>query len=203
MRSLVAAISLLMTLTGCGALGVVSDAAEPLDAYTLSPLPGGGRGQGSGAHLVVPVPAASGAIATDRILVMPNRLQAEYLPEARWIDPAPTLVQSLVVQSLQNSRAFRLVGRDDAGLLPDATLVLDLTDFQAEPAAVPAGVWTVRVGLVASLVRDEDRSVAATRRFEASVQASGDTNLAVVAAFDAAMREVLGQLVGWTRRTAG
>ncbi len=154
-------------------------------------------------HLVVPAPQASGAIATERILVMPNRLQAEYLPKARWIDPAPTLVQSLVVQSLQNTRAFRLVGRDDAGLLPDATLLLDITDFQAEPATTEGGVWTVRVGLVATVVRDEDRSVAGTRRFEATAAASSDAALALVAAFDAAMREVLGQLAGWTRQTAG
>ena len=119
-------VVILAGLSGCGTLSAVSDATESLDAFTLSPAQQtaavGGR-----LHIVVPPPTAGGAIATDRILVKPNRLQAAYLPGGRWVDPAPILIQSLVVASLQNSGGFRLVGRDDAGLSPDLTLLLDLT----------------------------------------------------------------------------
>ena len=115
-------------IPGCSALTAVSGAAESLDIYTLTPArPAPVRSNGR--HVVVTPATASGALMTDRILVKPNRLQAEYLPGGRWSDAAPVLVQSLVVASLQNSGAFRLVGRDDAGLMPDFTLLADLREL--------------------------------------------------------------------------
>jgi cholesterol transport system auxiliary component len=201
MRSFLIATCLTASLAGCGALTAVSDASKPLNAYTLAPLAPAGARTGQG-HLVVPVPSASGAIATDRILVKPNRLQAEYLPDGRWVDPAPVLVQSLLVSSLQGSGRFRLVGRDDAGLIPDLSLLVDLTDFQAETPSVAGQPWTVRVGMVASVVREEDRSIAASRRFDSVVQATSDAPIAIVAAFDAATTQVLAQVREWVQAQA-
>ncbi len=192
---------MLLPLGGCSAVSAVSGAATPLDAYTLSPLPAAADARQTGRHLVVEVATASGAIATDRILIKPNTLQAQYLPGGRWVDPAPVLIQSLLVASLQNQGGFRRVGRDGAGLLPDFTLLTDLREFQVEPArgAVPQ---QVRVAAVLTLVRESDRSLAASRRVEATAPVSADTTLAQVAAFDAAMRQVLGDAVAWTLRTA-
>ncbi len=193
-------VVILAGLSGCGTLSAVSDATESLDAFTLSPAQQtaavGGR-----LHIVVPPPTAGGAIATDRILVKPNRLQAAYLPGGRWVDPAPILIQSLVVASLQNSGGFRLVGRDDAGLSPDLTLLLDLTQFQAEAPAIEGAPWTVRVALSATLVDEQDRSIAATRRFEATSDAPGDGTIVIVSAFETATRQVLGELTGWVVRS--
>jgi cholesterol transport system auxiliary component len=134
--------------------------------------------------------------------VKPNRLQAEYLPHGRWVDPAPVLVQSLLVSSLQGSGRFRLVGRDNAGLIPDLSLLVDLTDFQAETPSVAGQPWTVRVGMVASVVREEDRSIAASRRFDSVVQATSDAPIAIVAAFDAATTQVLAQVREWVQAQA-
>jgi len=186
-------------LSGCGAISAVSDASAPLDAFTLSPARPAQVRSGTG-HLVVQPSASTGAIATDRILIKPTPLQAEYLPEARWIDPAPVLMQSLMVASLQSSAAFRLVSRDDAGLNPDFVLLTDLTDFQAEAAAPGSAAWTIRVGLTVTVVRDEDRSIVASRRFDATATApAGDTGLVVVA-FDRATGEVLREAVAWIVR---
>ena len=196
-RSLLAATLALATLAGCSALTAVSDASAPLDAFTLSPVrPSAVRSIGQ--HIVVQPAAASGALATDRILLKPNRLQAEYLPAGRWVDPAPVLVQSLVVASLQNSGGFRLVGRDDAGLVPDFTLLMDLSDFQAEAPPVSATPWQVRVGLTATLIRESDRTIVASRRFEQSAAASSDSTLALVTAFDTSLAQVLRGMVIWT-----
>jgi cholesterol transport system auxiliary component len=174
----------------------VSDASAPLDAFTLSPVtgsnPSGGR-----QHIVVPAATSSGALATDRILIKPNRLQAAYLPDGRWVDPAPVLLQNLAIASLQSGGGFRLVSRDDGGLAPDLTLLLDLSDFQAEAPATSDAAWTVRVALIASLVREDDRSIAASRRFEATSAPAGDSALAIVSAFDTATQQVLRQLVAW------
>jgi cholesterol transport system auxiliary component len=184
-------------IPGCSALTAVSGAAESLDIYTLTPArPAPVRSNGR--HVVVTPATASGALMTDRILVKPNRLQAEYLPGGRWSDAAPVLVQSLVVASLQNSGAFRLVGRDDAGLMPDFTLLADLREFQAEAPTGADGVWTVRIGIAMTLVDEVDRRVLANRTFVQTAPAQSDQTLTLVNAFDAAMMQALQQIAGWT-----
>lgn len=190
-------------LAGCSPLSSLSAASTPLDAYTLTPLAGEARFSGS-RHLVVELPTGSGAIINDRILVRPNRLQAAFLPDGRWVDPAPQLLQTLLVQSLQTSGAFRLVGRQALGLFPDYTLLTEIRDFHAEPLP-PGGAAShrVRVGLVLSLVRESDRRVVATRRFDAATDASNDATMTLVTAFDAATGAVLREAVAWVAGTAG
>ena len=190
-------ITMLALLAGCG---IFNKAAETLDAYTLSPLAGDGDAQGATRHLVVELPTSSGALATDRILIKPNRLQAEYLPAGRWVDATPVLVQTLLVASLQNSGAFRLVGRDGAGLSPDYQLLIEVNDFQAEAPVDGVDATPVRVSLTMTLVRDEDGSLIATRRFEHSAVASSSETLALVSAFDQATQKVLSDTVAWIVR---
>jgi len=194
-----AALFLTVTLAGCGALSAVSDATEPLDAFTLSSVRPAVAGSGA-SHIVVPAAAASGAIATDRILIKPTPVQAAYLPAARWVDPAPVLIQSLLVGSLQSSAGFRLVSRDDAGLQPDFVVLLDLIQFQADAPAEGESAWTIRVGLTVTVIRDEDRSIVASRRFDATSNASGQEVGPVVAAFDAATTQVLREATAWIVR---
>lgn len=184
----------LTVLSGCGTL---SKATENLDAYTLSALPGRGDGRGSNGHLVVELPTSNGALATDRILIKPNALQAEYLPKGRWVDATPLLLQGLLVSSLQNSSAFRLVGRDSAGLVPDYRLLVEVNDFQAEIPTTDVPATPVRVGLTMTLVRDGDGSLLASRRFDQTALATSTETLAVVAAFDEATRKVLSEAVMW------
>lgn len=192
---------LLFALTFLTACGTFGKATAPLDAYTLSPLPVTSGGASS-RHLVVELPTASGAVTTDRILIKPNALQAEYLPKGRWVDPAPELLQTLLVASLQNSGAYRLVGRDGAGLTPDYVLLVEVNAFQAEAPAVDTLGTLVRVALTLSLVREEDQSLIATRRFEQTSVATDSDTLTVVAAFDAATKQVLAGAVSWVTKTA-
>ena len=186
---------LLTLLAACGAIG---KAQTPLDAYTLSPLAVSQVQSGSSRHLVVDLPTSSGALATDRILIKPSPLQAGYLPKGRWVDPAPVLIQSLLVASLQNSGAFRLVGRDDAGLTPDFVLLVEVNDFQAETPAPEQIQTPVRVGLTLTVLDVADGSLVATRRFDATSLAASSKTLDLVSAFDAATKAVLANGVAWT-----
>ncbi len=192
------ALILLALLASCGVIG---KAAAPLDAYTLQPLPIA-AGAASARHLVVELPTASGALATDRILIKPNPLQAQYLPKGRWVDPAPQLMQTLLVGSLQNASGFRLVGRDGAGLVPDYVLLVELTAFQAEIPLPDQAEPLIRIGLTLTLLREADRTLLATRRFEQTSLAANTQTQTVVAAFDAATQLVLGEAVAWVRSTA-
>lgn len=188
----IAAVTL---LAGCSAL---NKAAVPLDAYRLTPLAFEAQAQTSARHLVVELPTSGGALATDRILILPNPLQAEYLPKARWVDPAPVMVQTLLVASLQGTGAFRRVGRDGAGLTPDYVLLVELAAFQAEAPAPGVSATQVRVAVTATLVREEDGRLIAARRFDQTAMAPSSATLDLVAAFDVATRAMLAGVVDWT-----
>lgn len=187
---------------GCAAVSALSSASQALDAYSLTPVNYAAQGRGA-RHLVVEAPTASGAIATDRILVTPNPLQAAYLPGARWVDGAPALVQTLFVQSLQSSGAFRLVSRAPGGLYPDYTLLTEIRAFQAEPGTEGGPAYRVRVALTLTLVREADGIPIASRNVEARAGAGSDQPLAIAGAFDAAMGQVLRESVGWIGASIG
>ncbi len=192
----------LTLLSGCSALNALSSAGAPMDAYTLSPVAVPDAPLGGGRHLVVELPTSGGAVASDRILIKPLPFQAEYLPDGRWSEPAPALVQTLLVASLQNTGGFRLVGRTGAGLMPDYTLMNEVQEFHAEPQGTEPAPLTVRVSLMATLIRESDRSIVAARRFSANATAPANDTATLVRAFDAAMRPVLEGVVAWTRAQA-
>lgn len=191
----------LAALSSCGALSAVSTASDPLDTYTLSPLSPGGQRQGGSGHIVVELPTAGGALATDRILIRPTTLQAQYLSDGRWSDPVPALVQTLLVGSLLNRADFRLVSRVGAGLLPDYTAMTEIQAFEAVliPSATDPETETaqVHITLHMTLIRESDRAIHATRQISASAAATSDSTLALVASFDAAMQVVLAETVNW------
>ena len=202
MAPLRAALLSLALLSGCGALGAVSDASAPLDAYTLTPYAPGGIPATGRRHLVVELPTSGGALATDRILIKPVPLQAQYLPDGRWSEPTPALLQSLLVASFQNAGGFRLVGRTGAGLMPDYTLMTEIQSFQAEPAGPGPKPLIIRVALRLTVIRESDRQIIAARSFAASANVALADTAAVVAGFDSALQSVLSDVVRWTAAEA-
>lgn len=186
-------------LPGCGALSAVSTASDPLDTYTLSPLQGVPSQSGGRGHLVVELPTSGGELATDRILIKVSPRQAEYLPGARWSEPAPAMVQTLLVRSLLSHGGLRLISRDGAGLNPDFTLMTEILAFQAELSGVPPGSARVHVSVQLTLIRESDRAIAGTQRFDSVAEVPTDTTAALVAGLDGAMQTVLSEAVTWVR----
>jgi cholesterol transport system auxiliary component len=193
----------LPVLSACGAVSSLSAAGEELDAYTLSPATSLETAAAGGRHLVVELPTAPGALATDRILIKPLPYQAQYLPGSRWSEPTPALVQTLLVASLQNLGGFRLVSRTGAGLMPDHTLMTEVQEFQAEPVATGSGQVTVRVGMMMTIIRESDRRIVASRRFAGAEVVASDAVLDIVGGFDRVVQRVLGEAVVWTVQQAG
>jgi cholesterol transport system auxiliary component len=187
------------SLSGCGALSSLSKAGAELDAYTLSPAVGSGTSQRGRGHLIVELPTSAGALATDRILIKPVPYQAQYLPGGRWIEPAPALIQTLLVASFQNVGGFDLVGRTANGLNPDYTLMTEVMDFQVEPSGLEAE-FVVRITLMTTLIRESDRRIVASRRFSTFETAASDDTQVLVSTFDRALQRVLAEIVGWTPR---
>lgn len=201
MRWIAAALVIALSpLSGCGAISSLSKAGAELDAYTLTPARATGSPAGGSGHLIVELPSTAGAVATDRILIKPVPYQAQYLPDGRWSEPAPALLQTLLVASFQNLGGFGLVGRTANGLNPDYTLMTELQDFQVEPAGPERDQFVIRISMMMTLIRESDRRIVSARRFSTTTTVASDDTRTLVSAFDSALQGVLQDIVAWTVR---
>jgi cholesterol transport system auxiliary component len=146
-------------------------------------------------QLVVEEPTAPNAINTDRMAIRPSSLQVQYLPGVKWTDRAPALVQTLMVESFENSGRIVGVGRRAIGLTGDYVLSSELREFEA--VADGAGTTNVVVRLVLKLVRQSSGSIIASQTVSQSVQSASDQPADIVVAFDAALGKVLKRTVQW------
>ncbi|MDZ7710638.1 MAG: ABC-type transport auxiliary lipoprotein family protein [Roseovarius sp.] len=190
-------------LSGCGALSSLSDATTPLQAYNLRAPTNTPAVQGSlRRDLVIETPTTGGALDTDRILIRPDPFQAAYLPNARWTDTAPVLLQNLMLRSFEDAGALRYVGRRPIGGTADYLLVSELTDFQAELGPDGEAV-TTRVRLTARLVRESDAQILGSRTIQTTAPAASTEPASVVAGFNEATSAALQDLTIWALRRMG
>ncbi len=150
------------------------------------------------AQLLVETPTASASLRSSRIAIKMQPTKLDYLADSEWTDLATNLLQTLLVESFDNSRRIDGVARQGSGLRTDFLLKSDLREFHAEMyKGAPA---RIRIRLQARLVRWNDRDIVASRNFEASEPLASDNNDAIVTGFDAALAGVLKQVVEWSLR---
>jgi cholesterol transport system auxiliary component len=150
-------------------------------------------------QLIVEVPTAAASLDTTRISLQRSTWEYEYYASANWTDRAPTLVQTLIIESFENSGRIIAVGRESLGLRADYVLKTELREFQAlylDPA--PGAPPEIFVRVVAKLVRMPERTIVGSEPFEARITAKKDALDAIVDAFDEALGKVLKRLVIWT-----
>jgi cholesterol transport system auxiliary component len=151
-------------------------------------------------QLVVEEPIAAGGLDTDRIALRSSPTVLDYFARARWTERAPRMVQTLLVESFENSKHIVAVGRKAIGLRSDYNLKSELREFQAEYTG--DGPPRVRVRLNVKLVQQPRRNIVASHNIEAVADANGTAMPDVIDAFDRALGKVLRQAVQWTL-TAG
>lgn len=195
---LLAAGSAVLPLSACG--GILPQ-APPSNLYTLSPkttfvdsLPRVSW------QLVVEEPYAAGGLDTHRIAIMTNPYEVKYYAEARWAERAPRMVQTLLIESFENTGKITAVGRQSVGLRSDFNLKSELREFQAELSGSDP-VPTVRVAINAKLIVQPRQEIIASANFEEKRRAKGASVLDVVEAFDEALGRVLRETVQWSLLT--
>lgn len=150
-------------------------------------------------QLLVEPPAAAAGLDSLRIPLQSTALKLDYYADAAWTDRAPRMVQTLIVESFENSGRIVSVGRESIGLRANYILKTELREFQAE--YVENGLDqppTIRVRINAKLVEIPRRAIIAGDNFEASTVVSDNRLDAIVIAFDDALGKVLKRLVEWT-----
>lgn len=200
----IAVAALLPALAACGAVSALSDATTPMEVIVLeapSDLPLR-QGRPLPRDIIVEEPTAGGALNTDRIMIQPGALQAQYLPDVRWSDPAPVMLQTLMLRSLDQTAAFQYVGRRPLGPGGDFAILTEIVDFQAELS--PDGESAeVSVRIIVRIVRERGADVVATRTFAAREGAVTLDDLDLARAFDAATGRVLSDFTVWALSTLG
>lgn len=191
----IALMGAVSALGGCSALAALNSAAQPLDTYDLAPVTGAKTGRRTSRTLLVARPEASAAIASDRIMVKPDAVSITYLPDARWTEELPLVMQSLLVRSISGTGRLGYVGRSDGGPVPDTALLVRMDAFHVEVSA--GGAMQVVVDIALTLINDRDQRVIATRTFAQSAPTSSDSPAAIVAAFQSVLDVTLPVMADW------
>lgn len=195
-RLLVLAVPL--ALAGCGS--VLNGGALPPQLYTLTAVPSADLPQGlptTKGQLLVEVPAAPGGLDTERIALMRTATTVDYFANAAWTDRAPVMVQSLLVETFENTRKIGAIGREGVALRADYVLKPELREFTAVYSGA-SDAPTIRVRMGLKLVRMSDRQIVDQRSVEAEERATQNSVGAVVDAFDAALHRAMRDAVAGT-----
>ncbi|HEX9461226.1 MAG TPA: ABC-type transport auxiliary lipoprotein family protein [Alphaproteobacteria bacterium] len=153
-------------------------------------------------QMIVERPVAAAGLNTQKIALQRTAVTVDYFARAAWTDTAPQLVQTLLIQSFENTGKIRAVTRESTQLRPDYVLQTELREFQAEyEGAGQAPV--VRVRLNAKMIRLPDRIIIGNQTVERTVPAAKPDMENIVLAFDEALGKVMKQIVEWTLVTPG
>jgi cholesterol transport system auxiliary component len=148
------------------------------------------------AQLLVDAPTASAAVDRRRIALSRSPISLDYFADAEWADALSALVQTMLANSFENSRAITAIN-GSLGLRADFILGTEIRHFEAQYGAGegPPRVW---VSIAAKLVAMPEREVVAQALFERQVPASGNDLPSIITAFDQALGAVATRIVVWT-----
>ena len=133
-------------------------------------------------------PRAPLSLDTDRIAVTTPGHGFDHLAGARWSDPAPQLLQSLLVAALAGDAHFAAAVAAPSRVATDYSIDVGLTAFEARYADTDAAP-TVVVAFTVNLLDGPGGRRIATFPVEASAVAARNDRTAVVAAFEQAATE--------------
>lgn len=184
------ALASVVLVSACST-GSLFDSDTPVPtSYVLAPAPAA-----SPNTTVIPVdisvsrPDLAPGLDSDRIAVLRGRL-LDYYRGVRWGSRTIELIQTLVVDSLEDQKLFRSVTAEQARVAGDYVLDLQVRDFQAEYAD-GADRPVIHVALIGRLIRVIDRELVATVSSQARAEAQEERMSAVTAAFERASHQAI------------
>ncbi|HEY0107734.1 MAG TPA: ABC-type transport auxiliary lipoprotein family protein [Rhizomicrobium sp.] len=193
-RAILAAGLSSVALSACSSL-IGPPVAPPLYLLKPPPLPPSG-----GAHvpwqMSVVLPEAPDSLDTSRIALVQAGGTMDYYADAVWQDRLSLLVQSALIEAFESGGRIGAVGRDTEGFKSDYLLETDIRDFQAHydaPDAVPTAV----VRIAAKMVDAHTRTITLALVADSTVPAGANSVPAAVAALNAALANVLREIVDW------
>ena len=175
----------LALLGGCGGGGT------PL-TFDLAALPGQARAGSAARSIVVSEPVGLQPMEADRIIVREPGGSLSFLGGGQWADRLPRLIQTRVIQSLENTGRLRSVSRPGDKVPSDYQLVSEIREFD-----INSGTGEAVVDLSAKLIAEGSGRVVNARVFTARVPVQKVDPQSAAAGLDAALGQVLADLVRW------
>ncbi len=189
MRQTVPALALVALLAAF--LGGCGGGAAPL-TFDLAALPPAGRSVQAGRAIVVAEPVGIQPFESDRIIVREAGGSLSFLGGGQWADRLPRLIQTRLIQSLENSGRLRSVSRPNDKVASDHQLISEIRAFD-----IAAGSKEAVVDLSAKLIAEGTGRVVAARIFTARVPVAAVDAGSGATALDAALATVLADMVRW------
>ena len=175
-----------LLLAGCG--------GSQLASFDLAAAPAAKMRAGSiRGVLAVAEPVADGPLDSERIVIRTGPDQLAYLAGAKWAGSLPSLLQSKIIASFENARLVKSVVRP--GGASDYSLHVDVRRFEVDVVDNLA-----RIELSARIVSDRTGRPIAAKIFTATAPAERTADGKAAEALDAALANVLRQMVSWTAR---
>ena len=179
----------LLTLTGCSG-GFFETKLPVPTTYVLAPATQAGNSAPlANVDLAIGMPSPAPGLDTERVAALYDSRRLDYYRDVQWGATAAGVVQSVLTASMQNQQLFRSVTTEQARISATHLLDLQLRDFQAEYTG-GGTVPTIRVTVVASLIRLKDRKLLASIPATAAVAAAENRMSSVIAAFESAAQQV-------------
>jgi cholesterol transport system auxiliary component len=186
-----AALAVCLLVAGClGGLknGVPAPVNYRISAPRLAP------GELLAADVLVAVAATAPGLDGTGIAGRWPGSRIDYLADARWPVRTPALIESALIEALQDSGRLRSVQGDFGRFRTTHTLTLEVRRFEADYTGGEPPV--ARVALAVTLGRQSDRSVLVAFTVEAEERAAENRVSAVVAALDAAFQRAANEVAG-------
>ncbi len=130
---------------------------------------------------------------SDRIVVRPTSDTVATLRGAQWAERLPRLLQTRLLQSFENARLLRFVGRPDGRFVAQFSLNTEIRRFDVD---LSQGEAVVEISV--KLVEEGAGHVVAAKIFSAKRPVAGDDGSSAAAALDGALGDVMGEIVVWT-----
>ena len=147
-------------------------------------------------QLVVPRPVGAALVDSPRIAVRPVPGEVQVYKSAAWTQPALDIVHDAVVHAFEDSGRIGGVARRGEGIDADFQLLLDVRRFDSDYGTAGGPAAVVEIG--AKLLADGSDRVVANRVFLVAEPAGGTDVASVAGAFEQALGEAAGAIVGWT-----
>jgi cholesterol transport system auxiliary component len=179
------------------ALGIAGCAsAPPPQTFDLSAVqPGGPTGKARG-QIEITEPVASAALDSTRLVVRSGPESIAYLTGAQWSARLPALVQTRLVQTFENAKLARWVGRPGERFTADYALTSEIRRFEIDVQHNEAVVE-----IAARIVAESSGRIVAAQIFHAAVPTGITDDGGPARALDQALGEVMRAIVRWTATT--
>lgn len=185
-----------------GACSILPKGAPPAEMFTLNAphIQHNTHNTRNLPSVKVLLPQAASGLETSRIALRSGNNRIDYYRDIRWADNSTTLLQSLLVESFDNSQAFKAVANDLMDLDTDYNLLVDIRDFQIEfsndkPYA--------NIRFVTKLIRNSPQTLVMTRTYHIRENAAANDLKSIMQAFDNGYQKAATAIVNDTINALG